>query len=363
MKRVDLRVGRAQDRPKCIGCGFVALDIVEGEKGQFGVAGGSCGNVMAILSWLGWKAQLVARLGSDDIGDLITDNLLEKGVDVSGVVRDSGITTPIVIQRFVTSKEGGRVHRFLISCPECGAWLPRFRPSTISQVEPFIAATNVPNTFYFDRATPAALRIAKWAMEKGALIVFEPSTIGDEGMFRRAVEVCDVLKFSRERLGHIPELAIAGQPRLIVETAGAEGLRLRWKGKWSYLPAFMVEELRDAAGSGDWCTASLIHKIGNSGRVKFSRLRRAEVEGGLRLGQGLAALNCMFEGARGLMNNKDIASTNVGLRVLQEKASIPEDWSRHSTVHSRIPEMMCELCKPREINEKAGQRRSVGGRA
>lgn len=361
MKRIGVRVDRAEDGPVCIGCGFVALDIVEGERGHFAAAGGSCGNVMTILSWLGWDSKLIARLGNDEAGNLIVGELEEEGVDVSRVARQTSITTPIVIQRFVTNKDGGRVHRFSISCPECGAWLPRYRPTTIRQIEGVVSAESGPRAFYFDRVTPAALRMSKWARAKGSLITFEPSSIGDEGMFRRAVEDCDVLKYSKERLGHIPDLAATGQPKLIVETAGAEGLTLRWKGKWSRLPAFEVEKVRDAAGSGDWCTAALIHKLGNIGRVGLSRLRRADVEDALRLGQGLAALNCMFEGARGLMSNKDIASTNLGLRVLQERANVPDGWTVHRESYSTIPEKVCELCRPRESHSRPGHARRASG--
>ena len=143
---------------------------------------------MAILSWLGWDSQLVARLGNDEAGDLVAIELEAEGVDVTRLVRQSSVTTPIVIQRFVTSKEGGRVHRFSISCPECGAWLPRYRPITLKQIETLVLTEEGPKAFYFDRVTPAALRVSKWARSKGSLIVFEPSSIGDEGMFRKAVE-------------------------------------------------------------------------------------------------------------------------------------------------------------------------------
>ena len=182
--RIDLLLERTMDQPKCIGCGFVALDVVEGEEGEFATAGGSCGNVMAILSWLGWGAHLVARLGNDRAGELVVDELSKSGVDVSAVVQDGGITTPVVIQKFVMQSKIGRIHRFSISCPECGAWLPRYRATTIRQVEPVMDSADVPLSFYFDRVTPSALRLAAWAAAGGALIVFEPSSIGDEGMFR-----------------------------------------------------------------------------------------------------------------------------------------------------------------------------------
>ena len=55
----------ASPRPVCAGTGLVALDIVF--NGDSTVpprmwAGGSCGNVLTILSYLGWQAVPLARL-------------------------------------------------------------------------------------------------------------------------------------------------------------------------------------------------------------------------------------------------------------------------------------------------------------
>src|SRR5688572_915015 len=55
-------------RPVCIGSGFVALDLIINEnsktKPKF-YLGGSCGNVLTILSYLGWKSYPICRLGDD----------------------------------------------------------------------------------------------------------------------------------------------------------------------------------------------------------------------------------------------------------------------------------------------------------
>lgn len=46
-------------RPTVVGTGLVALDVVFNEKQDEPIgrwAGGTCGNVLSILSWLGWSA-------------------------------------------------------------------------------------------------------------------------------------------------------------------------------------------------------------------------------------------------------------------------------------------------------------------
>jgi hypothetical protein len=88
-----------------------------------------------------------------------------------------------------------------------------------------------------------------------------------------------------------------------IQTMGENGLRYRsslWEESmdWSYLKPYPVGELVDAAGAGDWCTAGIIHVLGQNSINSISRKR---LETALNLGQCLAAINCHFEGARGSM--------------------------------------------------------------
>ena len=258
---------------------------------------------MLWLCLLGWdgRALPVARLGQDGSGVFVREEFEEIGVQTNYLTDEMSIQTPVVIQRFVETEDGQRTHRFSLTCPECGGWLPRYRPITLDQAEQVTEASTIPKAFYFDRISPANLWLAEWAKQKGAIIVFEPSSIGDEHRFQRAVEICDVLKYSHSRLGHVPDLAKLTSPRLVIETSGPDGLRVRWRGRWSKLPAFNVPRFIDAAGSGDWCTAGLIHKIAGGGAKSFKNLDKTRIDHSLRFGQALAALNCGFEGARGAM--------------------------------------------------------------
>ena len=355
--RIDLRIQKAKGSPHCIGVGFVALDIIEGESGTFAAVGGSCGNVMAILAWLGWSACASSRLSTDLASNMVVQELSDIGVDVSGLMRDDTVSTPIVIQKFITHADGRRGgHRYSLSCPDCGGWLPRFRAATLRQIEPLLERIKGVKTYYFDRVTPASLKAAAAAADVGALVVFEPPSIGDERAFQRAVDLCDVLKYSNDRLGHLPDLAAANHPSLIVETMGADGLRVRWRKNWTCLPAFEASVFKDAAGSGDWCTAGLIHAIGAKGRQGLAVLRKDDIERGLRFGQALATLNCGFEGARGLMSAKQPEVINRALRALQEKASLPSNWTDFGDEVKFSPEIICALCTP--DGEKKSARRT-----
>ncbi len=353
MIRVDLALRPVTNDPACIGVGFVAADIVEGSSEEFVAAGGSCGNVMAILAWLGWKTFPVVRIGPDWAARVIRKDFDALGVRNEFLSQERSIQTPIVIQRFVEDAKGKRVHRFSLACPECGGWLPRYRASTLTQATEVIESSVIPKTLYMDRVSPAALRVATWAKEKGALIVFEPSTIGDERQFQRAVDLCHILKFSHDRLGHMRDIREAQSPKVIVETCAEEGLRLRWRGHWSDLPAFHTPRFLDGAGAGDWCSAGMIHRLGTTGARIVATLQKPRLLAALRFGQALAAVNCGFEGARGAM----MAMTRVQLakRLTTLAAKKPEVVAEVEDLATRegdIPKRLCATCSASDKSKK-----------
>src|SRR5260221_11327680 len=97
MSRVDLSLRAIAGHPSCIGVGFVAADIVEGTGEGFVAAGGSCGNVMAILAWLGWNAVPLSRLGRDWAAKTVRKDLRDAGVALDHLAGEDPVQTPIVI--------------------------------------------------------------------------------------------------------------------------------------------------------------------------------------------------------------------------------------------------------------------------
>jgi fructokinase len=301
---------RSNRRPVCVGSGFVALDLIYIGHGHaepdFSFAGGSCGNVLTILAFLGWDAVPVIRLKDDmEAARLIAD--LEKWRVNTRFVRqeETGIT-PVVVQRICTSINGDPYHRFEWRSPSTGLMLPRYRPLPQRIALEVSSQLPRPKVFYFDRAAPSAIFLACRARELGSLIFFEPSSIGDPELFAEAVGLADVVKYASNRLQpeHIPLMKKC--PKLEIQTMAAEGLRFRWRGgeqraNWRRLPATKVKSFKDAAGAGDWCSAGIIHILAKSGHTGFARGNDGRLLHALRFGQQLAALNCAYEGARGAM--------------------------------------------------------------
>jgi sugar/nucleoside kinase (ribokinase family) len=345
---------RKQSRLTCFGTGLIALDLVtngDEDSALRAWAGGSCGNVLTVLAYLGWKSYPVARLGNDAAARALTKDMSSHGVDLQYVSLDSSVHTPIIVQKILIARDGNPTHRFYWICPNCGNWLPRYSPIRLLDVQGLSEHLPSVSCFYFDRVCAAALRLAEKAKEQGALIVFEPTSIKEDPQFKMAMSTCDVLKYSNERGTNSPQMAYESSARLVIETLGAEGLRYRLRrgekgGEWKLLPAFRVRNLKDAAGAGDWCTAGVIDVLAKGTKASWSRVSEKVIIRALRYGQALSALNCGFEGARGAMYglNKACFKKEVQFILDREEAGAPAVDSLSSEV-TRKAQCVCPACQ------------------
>ena len=180
-------------------------------------------------------------------------------------------------------------HRFVWTCPTCGAWLPGYRPLLAEEARKIAAAMPAPRVFFFDRLSRGALELAEACAKSGALIVFEPSGLGDEKLFNEAVALAHILKYSNERLGHMRRKWKDATPALEIETMGGEpALSSQEAGILRMVRAApnQVTTLRDTAGAGDWCTAGILHGLGAIGSRGLATAGTDTIETALRLGRG-----------------------------------------------------------------------------
>jgi fructokinase len=298
-------------RPSIVGTGLLALDVVveaEAKRDPWLWTGGTCGNVLTILSYLEWQAFPVARLNGDAASRCVEEDLARWGVHLDHAKTNPGAATPIVVHRISKTAAGLPFHRFSWTCPNCGTWLPGYQAVRSSAAESVLPRLGTPKVFFLDRVSRGALVLARACIEKGALVFFEPAGFGEPRLFREALALAHILKYSHERVRAFQGIGNGkGGPLLEIETLGAEGLRYRSRipgartDGWNCLDAFDVTELRDAAGAGDWCTAGIIHRLAQRGLAGLIKARRPQLEDALRFGQALAAWNCRYEGARGGM--------------------------------------------------------------
>lgn len=311
MKPIEFR----PSAPSVIGTGLIALDVIlprEAERGPVLAAGGTCGNVLAIMAALGWKARPVARLNGDVASQHVREDLAHWDVGLEFAEMTPPAPTPVFVQLPRQRSElGGATHRFSANCPRCGAWLPSFRAVTKTAARDVLSLLSerdeATHVFFFDRAAPGSLTLARGLAEQGALIVFEPSGLGDPRLFAEALTIAHIIKYSADRIADLDAVtAVPSSLWMEIQTLGADGLRYRERisdvWKWRYLSAFQAPQIADTAGAGDWCTAAFLNVVGHNGIEGFRDLGTEQIEAALRTGQAAAAIACGFEGARGVLD-------------------------------------------------------------
>jgi len=338
-----------------VGTGLVALDVVLNERRQDKPklwTGGTCGNVLTILAYLGWRSCPVARFDNDAPSRLIRRDLRRWNVDPRFLSLGQQTPTPIIVHRLRRNSHGENFHTFSLNCPECGQRLPAFRPITLSSAN---AIPRLPKAqvFFADRVSPGIVALAERFHASGSIIVFEPSALGEESLFQRMLALTHVLKYSDERLPDI-HIDVPAGLFLEIQTLGRGGLRFRIRAnrdkskQWIRVEAFILKQIQDTAGAGDWCTAGLIHALGSNG---LSGLESASVEKIIRasmFAQALSAWNCGFEGARGGMYASTIEDFHHSIReILAAKSHNIVSLDTDSGHPARVVARICSSCRGR----------------
>lgn len=351
-------------QPTVIGTGLIALDIVINETRQDGPhlwAGGTCGNVLTILSYLGWRSFPIARLADDGASEYIKKDLTRWKVNLDFMNLEPRARAPIIVQHLTETASGLPFHRFSWTCPACGGWLPPYRAVLASTVSTSLPRIERSQVFFFDRVSRAALILAKKSFDEGALVVFEPSCSQDPQQFREALALTHILKYSHERSKKLRPLLGKSEhtPLLEIETLGAAGLRFRSQLRghdatnWQRLDAYELKEFRDPSGAGDWCTAGIIHQLGQGGAPAFRRVTQKQLHDTFAFSQALAAWTCRYEGARGGMHftDRNMLLQEVEWIMKGNTDNLPRPDVPSQIVRS-VFEGLCTKCEVRTRNRQ-----------
>ena len=291
----------------CVGAGLISLDVLIRDGKKLPVSyyvGGTCGNVMMILSHMGWNSYPIARLdGTKDTNRLLAD-MRQHRVHTDYISTTDG-KTPVIVQRNFISKDGMPTHKFE-SRNGKGHFYLDFRSLTVKQADAVIGRVDfVPKVFFFDRVSPAILKLATAFKEKGSVIFFEPSSKGGNvGLFDKCVKVADIVKFADQRIRDCRQFDGCGD-KLIIQTRGEKGLVYRFNSRWIHLKPIVNKHIVDTAGAGDWTAAALINKLFKSKKARrVVSISLCDIEAALNAAQKVGAKSCSYEGARGMMQEK-----------------------------------------------------------
>ncbi len=336
--------------------GFFALDIVFGldDAAPRFYAGGTCGNIVAGLAFLGWEVTPIARLAHDVAGDFVRQDLKRWGVNTNLLMLPPLAATPIVLEKIQLTKNGIPTHRFLWNCPDCSSYFPPFKAVLRTQIESLKERMTYPDVFFADRASRSTIELARHFGKKGSLIYFEPSAVGDAKLFREMLQICDVLKYSSQRARSFSELLRYHKAQLEIETLGEEGLRFRTRrafASWHSVPGYAVK-VKDAAGSGDWTSVGLISVLFAKGQCGLKTASKQDIVSYLEHAQGLAALNCQFEAPRGAMYHLSRSRFLNAVMVLKAKTSEVHKQRKLSLTQHLSTSAVCPSCSPKESSHR-----------
>jgi fructokinase len=357
---------KMEPKPKVIGTGLVALDIIINGDIKCNPqlrAGGSCGNVLTILSYLGWESYPIARFGGEETAKMIIDDIQEWGVETSLITQNNSGSTPIIVEKIKKKRNGEPIHQFFLKCPNCGSFLPRYRPVLAKDTPAIIKKMPYASVFYFDRVSRSSIELAKESKKRGSLVFFEPCGIKDKKQFLECLDLSDVVKYSHEN--GIPAQKIIQKVNIPLEikTLGPEGLRFCFRKcgskevKWKSMHAYPVHGLKDAAGAGDWCSAGIIHRLGREGAKGFDTADESAIDKALSFGQALAAISCQFEGPRGFMYSASKANIQASVGDIIKKGEALEtiDEKKSEKVATKMV-CFCPECRRRHRNSKVSEK-------
>jgi sugar/nucleoside kinase (ribokinase family) len=356
---VTKAAGRGRGVPTVVGTGLVALDTIFGLNQECAPqlrAGGTCGNVLAILAFLGWRSRPVGRLAMDAAGLCVRQDLSRWGVELEALGTEPSARTPVVLERIRVSPEGKVRHGFSVKCPNCGQWLPQYAAVSAKVMRTIVSKLPRADVVFIDRESPGALELAKHGHATGALVYYEPSGRCTKAMFTKMLAVTHILKYSHERTKWFAEFRPrGGVVPLEVETLGGEGLRYRVSradrkgGGWKRLKPIKVAQLRDSAGAGDWCSAGIIHALGRMSPSKLKQLPSATIRSALVAGQAYAAWTCGFEGPRGGMDGLEPTKLATTIRRIVRDGRVPEETATGSCEpQTDVFDRLCRDCSAQE---------------
>lgn len=323
-------------KPISLGTGLVALDVILNGNPATPAklcVGGSCGNILTILSFLGWTSKPIARLSKGNATKNLIKDLANFDVKTDLISKEDTGSTSIIIHRILKDKNGNPKHKFEFKVPGTQQWLPSYKPLLATVVDNITKKQKNANVFYFDRVSRSSIDLASYYKKNGALIVFEPSSYKEEKQFDECLKLADIIKFSSDRISDYSQRHPVPVAALEIETLGKDGLRYRLKSNkskaWKKIGSFELPNIVDSAGAGDWCTAGIINELGYNGAKSFKEASLEDIEKALNIGQALGVINCTYDGARGIMYNMSSSELNTVVANLFSKKKI-NPISNHS---------------------------------
>jgi hypothetical protein len=264
--------------------------------------GGTAGNVMSILAWMGWHTLPAARLDDSEVGLQLKADLESYGCDTRCLTNtpDGGTTILDIIHK--TGRDGKSKTAYMAHSPRGGRFV-NHRFWTLKQAQAlFDSLDKMPDIFFFDRCAPGNILLAELFHERGVLVYYEPNEPIDRN-FLRAVAASDIVKFSNEKHSDV-SFTDEYTDKLFIQTMNEKGLRFKLRSDdWiKVLPEYNPDFV-DGEGAGDWTTSAFINEMGHHHMLSFDKIHQPNVYHCLEEAQRVASKSVSYMGAKGLIHH------------------------------------------------------------
>ena len=317
------------------GCGFVCIDYIQYDGSVICDIGGTCGNVLSFLCFLGWESCVWMPWYEEES---LAHWLNDRGVDARYFVKTKKCVPKIVQVTDRTDK----THRFLTRCPKCGGRLAEICLPTKKHME---TDKEVSNLFFCDRISEGILNRAAETALAGGVTMYEPNGLRTYGQLLANSRKFHIVKFSDEKISEkwqqnlLIDLKNEGV-KLIIVTQGKDGLKFAVKQNWGWTELRGEKadrgEGKDSSGAGDWLTAifldCFLSQIENGG----SAFDYDIVCASLRCAMKAAALSCKEVGAQGMLHS--------GKRIKELERIIGMPLSSEKPVRRTYGKIVCPHC-------------------
>jgi sugar/nucleoside kinase (ribokinase family) len=264
-------------------------------------AGGTCGNIMCMLAYMGWQTYPLTKLDNSEEGLKMTESLKGFGCDCRFVTNTEDGGTTILTIKHGLDEDGNKMTRVMHGSPG-GSRFPRRRFLRLRDQAPkFLEKLDfVPDVFFFDDPAAGHRYLAKELKAKGSLVYFEPERIPEKPMLK-SVEVSDVVKFSVENVQDV-SFTDGFKDKLFIQTLGAEGLRFNLKGQgWVNLPPVENDNVADWDGAGDWTTSAFLDALSKADALSIEKMTVEIVKDALEKAQAVASKSVSYIGSKGMI--------------------------------------------------------------
>ena len=309
----------------CVGAGNLCIDAVfrrdypNGFGSKTGVTdtsvsqevGGSMGNVMCNLAYLGWKTYPIAKLGPSRAAMQILDDFRRYGVDTRLCTADETGETYIYKAHHYFDADGkpemknGRIKI------HSGRYSPEGVYSRFSGYKPIGVRNNdvqyvmeridfAPTVYFFDSAHAGHREVAQRLKQRGTLIYFEP-TNPNVPMLAKCMEMSDIIKVSRDNFPNLEQLVPDLSQKLVIQTLDSEGARFNLCGKeWVTVPPTHNDHVIDHEGAGDMTTSAFLNALGQMDALSIGKMTSEKVLKALTHAMVYGSCCCSYLGAHSM---------------------------------------------------------------